>query len=210
MAPVITVFVTSFLVALSGALVPGPLLMVTVSESPRRGSATGPLLIIGHGILEGLLVLAVLMGLAPLLNRSGIFETIAILGAGVLVFMAITMVKDLPTLSLEGRNARTPRRSLILTGALVSLANPYWSLWWITVGVGYILWSMHYGAWGWIAFFSGHVLADFLWYSGISLAISHGRKLLSLKLYRGLVGGCAVFLVGFACYFVYMAASRLA
>jgi len=159
--PLVSVLVTSFLVALSGALVPGPLLMVTVSESPRRGAMTGPLLIVGHGILEGLLVLAILLGLAPILKRPGVFETIALLGAAVLVIMAIQMFRQLPTLSLEGGELKARRSSLILTGALVSLANPYWSLWWITVGLGYILWSMNYGMWGWITFLGGHLLADF-------------------------------------------------
>jgi len=203
--PLVSVLVTSFLVALSGALVPGPLLMVTVSESPRRGAMTGPLLIVGHGILEGLLVLAILLGLAPILKRPGVFETIALLGAAVLVIMAIQMFRQLPTLSLEGGELKARRSSLILTGALVSLANPYWSLWWITVGLGYILWSMNYGMWGWITFLGGHLLADFFWYSGISVSVAHGRRFLSLNLYRGLVVSCALFLIAFAGYFLYLA-----
>jgi len=44
--------ITSFVVALSGALMPGPLLTVTVGEATRRGFWAGPLIILGHGILE--------------------------------------------------------------------------------------------------------------------------------------------------------------
>jgi threonine/homoserine/homoserine lactone efflux protein len=43
---------TSFVIALSGAMMPGPLLTVTISESPRRGMLAGPLLVLGHGILD--------------------------------------------------------------------------------------------------------------------------------------------------------------
>jgi threonine/homoserine/homoserine lactone efflux protein len=46
----ITLFVTSFIVALSGAVMPGPLLTVTISETSRRGLMTGPLLIVGHAV----------------------------------------------------------------------------------------------------------------------------------------------------------------
>ncbi|MBN1636251.1 MAG: LysE family transporter, partial [Deltaproteobacteria bacterium] len=61
------IFGSSFVIALSGAMVPGPLLTVTISESARRGAMTGPLLIVGHGILELLLLIAIMMGLAPFL-----------------------------------------------------------------------------------------------------------------------------------------------
>ena len=61
----IAIFTSSFIIALSGALMPGPLLTFTVSESPQRGAITGPLVILGHGILELALVLALLSGMAP-------------------------------------------------------------------------------------------------------------------------------------------------
>ena len=41
----IAIFSSSFVIALSGALMPGPLLTVTVSESPQRGVVTGPLVV---------------------------------------------------------------------------------------------------------------------------------------------------------------------
>ncbi|HOJ52157.1 MAG TPA: LysE family transporter [Syntrophales bacterium] len=204
-----TVFSTAFLIALSGALMPGPLLMVTISESPRRGFLTGPLLALGHSVLEGILVLAVMVGLSPFLKRSGVFETIAVLGAGMLMYMAWGMIKGLSTLSLKGHDTEARPRSLILAGAMVSLANPYWSLWWITVGLGYVIWSMNFGPWGVILFFFGHILADFTWYSAVSLAFSRGKALFSDRVYRGLVGICALFLIGFACYFLSVAVSNL-
>ena len=43
---------TSFIVALSGALMPGPLLTVTVGEAARRGFWAGPLIMVGHALLE--------------------------------------------------------------------------------------------------------------------------------------------------------------
>lgn len=209
MLTIATVFVTSFIVALSGALMPGPLLMVAISESPRRGFITGPLLIVGHGLLEGILVISIITGLSPFLKQFGVFEVIAILGAAMLIFMARGMVKEIPSLSLKGNDAKRLPRSLLLSGAVVSLANPYWSLWWMTVGLGYILWSMKFGVLGIVFFFLGHILADFIWYSSVSLAFSRGKKLFSDRSYRILVGVCAVFLFVFALYFLYAGLSSL-
>jgi threonine/homoserine/homoserine lactone efflux protein len=204
MATLMTIFVSSFLIALSGALMPGPLLTVTISESPRRGFATGPLLIAGHGLLELTLVAAIFLGLAPLLRQPGVFTAIALSGGAILVWLAIGMFRTLPTLSLTSEQAGAiPGGSLIAKGILMSLANPYWIIWWVTIGLGYILQSRQFGLWGVVFFFAGHISADFLWYSAVSTAVAKGGRLLTDRLYRGLTGLCAGFLILFAAYFFY-------
>ena len=198
MLPFLTIFATSFVVGLSGALMPGPLLTVTISESPRRGLIAGPLLILGHGLLELTLVVALIFGLAPLLKTSAVFITTALTGAGVLVWMAWGMFRSLPGLTLHTAAKDATGRNLVLAGVLLSLANPYWSVWWITIGLGYITHSFTLGIWGAVFFFSGHILADLLWYAAISTAAWKGRGFLSDRIYRLMIGSCAVFLVVFA------------
>ncbi|MDD5169598.1 MAG: LysE family transporter [Syntrophales bacterium] len=203
MLPLLTIFVSSFVIALSGALMPGPLLTVTISESPRRGAMTGPLLIAGHGILEMGLVIAIFWGLAPMLRQEAVFATIALAGAAILVWMAAGMFHALPALSLSSDGQASSRNSLVLTGILMSLANPYWSVWWVTIGLGYILQSREYGIWGVFFFLAGHILADFLWYTAISTAVAKGQQFITDRIYRAITAVCAAFLVIFACYFFY-------
>ena len=76
----ITIFSTSFMIALSGALMPGPVLTVTVSESTRRGALAGPLMMLGHGILELALIMALFAGLAPFLSQDKVFITVSFVG----------------------------------------------------------------------------------------------------------------------------------
>ena len=205
----ITLFVTSFFVALSGAVMPGPLLTVTISESPRRGFMTGPLLIAGHAILELTLVIALLMGLAPLLKATPVFIGIALVGSAVLLWMGIGMLRSLPAMVLTTAGEASKHKNLVFSGALMSLANPYWSIWWATIGLGYILHSMNAGTLGVVAFFTGHILGDLFWYAAVSTAIWKGRKLLSDRSYRILIGTCAVFLIIFACLFAFSGVQKL-
>ena len=203
MIPFLTLFFSSFLIALSGALMPGPLLTVTISESPVRGILTGPLLIAGHAVLEIALVLALLLGLAPLLSHESVFASIALCGSAILLWMAVGMVRTMPHLSFSSPNQTPRKRSLVLTGILMSVANPYWSVWWATIGLGYIIQSRQYGLWGVFFFFAGHILADLLWYTAVSTAVAKGRRLLTDRIYRRLIGLCAAFLVLFSLYFLY-------
>jgi threonine/homoserine/homoserine lactone efflux protein len=204
-----TIFVTSFIVALSGAIMPGPLLTVTISESSRRGPMTGPLLIVGHALLELVLVLSLLMGLAPLLKMEPVFIVIALAGSAVLLWMGIGMLKSLPAMTLVNDGISTPGKNLILSGILMSLVNPYWSIWWATIGLGYILHSMNTGTMGIVAFFTGHIMGDLFWYAAVSMAIWKGRKLISDRGYRILIGTCAIFLIIFSCLFAWSGLQKL-
>jgi len=204
-----TIFVSSFILALSGAMMPGPLLTATISESARRGCRTGPLLIIGHGLLEIVLVIAIMLGLAPYLSRPEIFVIIAITGSAILFWMAYGMFRALPLLSMDFHEQAAGRSSLILEGILLSLANPYWTVWWLTIGLGYIIHCRTYGVAGISAFFAGHILADLAWYSAVSVAISKGRHLMNDGIYRGLIGSCGAILVVFGCYFAYAGISKV-
>ncbi len=205
----ITIFVSSFIIAFSGAMMPGPLLTATISESSQRGFIAGPLLIAGHGILEIILLTALVLGLAPFLQRSDVFTVVAIAGGVILLWMALGMFRALPTLTLSLNAGKTKSGSLIKNGAILSIANPYWIVWWATIGFGYVIYSWSFGISGLIFFFTGHILADFVWYSAVSAAVGKGRHLFTDGFYRWVMGTCAVVLILFACYFFYAGVQKI-
>jgi threonine/homoserine/homoserine lactone efflux protein len=199
----LAIFASSFVIALSGAMMPGPLLTATISESSQRGFIMGPLLIVGHGILELALVTAMLLGLAPFLQQPEVFVATALGGAAILLWMAFSMFRSLPALHLSWEGGRRRRNHPVVSGILMSVANPYWIIWWATIGLGYILYSWQFGLWGVAFFFTGHILADLVWYTLVAAAVAGGRRFMTDRIYRNLIAGCAVFLVLFAGYFVY-------
>lgn len=205
----LTIFFSSFMVAFSGALMPGPLLTVTVSESTRRGVIAGPLMIFGHGILELLLVVALLSGLASIFTRDDVFIGISLIGGTILLWMAYSMLRSLPQLSFTFEEKDEKPRNLVIAGIVLSAVNPYWTIWWASIGMGYIMHSIQYGIAGVAAFFVGHILADLAWYTLVSFGIAKGRHLFNDRRYRGLIAGCACFLVLFSCYFFYSGVEKL-
>lgn len=188
---------------------PGPLLSATISESPRRGAITGPLLILGHGILEIAVLFTVLLGLAPLMEKPLFFIVVSFLGGGFLIHMGIGMLRSAPRLSLSCCSEAGGGKPLVLHGVLLSLANPYFMLWWATIGLGYVMISKQSGLVGIVLFFSGHILADLAWYTGVSTVIAKGRRFISDRMYRGLIIGCALLILGFAVYFIISGIQRL-
>jgi threonine/homoserine/homoserine lactone efflux protein len=201
--------VTSFIVALSGALMPGPLLTLTVGEAARRGFWAGPLIILGHALLELALVLLLLAGVGVWLNRPLVLGVVGVSGAAALGWMGLGLLKASRHSHLafdaKGGSSLNP----IVAGVLMSAANPYWLIWWLTIGLGYVMFSMKYGWLGVGLFFAGHILADFAWYTLVSGAVSRGRRFISDGIYRGFLAGCGVFLFGFGGYFAFQGVNFL-
>ncbi|MGQ9496692.1 MAG: LysE family transporter [Desulfotomaculales bacterium] len=209
------IFATAFVVGLTGAMAPGPLLTVTVAEAARRGFWVGPLLVVGHGILEGSLVAGLAAGLAGLLRLPWVTGMIALVGGVFLLWMGYTIARDAARgrLTLEGIDtsragesavwSRRQAARLVGLGAAISLSNPYWSLWWATIGLTYVTFSLERGGVAPLAFFSGHILSDFAWYALVAAAVAGSRRFLPPLVYRVVLTICGVFLVFLAAYFIY-------
>ncbi len=198
---VLGIFGTSFVIALSGALMPGPVLTVTISESSRRGFWVGPLIILGHAILEFGLVVLLLLGLGPYLNRDIVFGIVGLCGALILMWMAFGMFRSIPSIRLNSEPEAGAKGNLVWAGMLTTLANPYWIVWWATIGLGYVIFAMNSGALGVTAFFAGHISADFAWYSVVSFGVSRGQNFITDRVYKGMIGVCAAALVAFSGWF---------
>ena len=212
------IFASSFIIGLSGAMMPGPLLAVTIRHASTRGFSAAPLLVLGHAILEAALVCLLLFGLTEWIRGDKAIIAIALLGSAMLLRMAAGMAMEVRTLRFDAAPGGVRGRANdgkgsgvrpVIDGIVTSASNPYWSLWWATIGLGYLLLSRGQGWRGVLAFFSGHILSDAAWYLFVGAAVSAGRNWFTDRVYRGVVGACAVFLVFFALTFGYLGVSRL-
>jgi threonine/homoserine/homoserine lactone efflux protein len=85
---------------------------------------------------------------------------------------------------------------------LVSVVNPYWVLWWATVATGYLFLFVKFGILGIVVFYLAHISTDLLWNSLLSFVVVSGRRILSDRVYRGILVACGLFLMTLSLYFI--------
>ena len=213
MAALWLVFSLSFVVALSGALMPGPLLSYTVARTvrtPRGGWLTGALVIAGHAALEGAIVCGLLFGIMGFLRTPLAVRIIGSVGGAFLVWSGVSMLAGLVrgrqaapgTAGAKAAPSPLDRLGPVAGGVLVSMANPYWWVWWVTVGAASMLrFDVSFERWpALVAFFLGHEAGDLAWYLAVSTLVHLGRRGIPPVAYDVLLGVCAVAVIGFGLY----------
>ena len=203
-------FSTAFVVGLSGALMPGPVTAVTAEHSLKKGIIAAPMVTLGHGVMEALVIVLLVFGLGRFMAQPAVTGVIGLLGGLVLAWMGWGMIKSARGGSLSIENTGNgPKGTVgpVSAGILSTLANPYWFLWWATVGASYVTLSQRYGLPGVMVFFGGHILADFLWLLVIAGILVTGKKFISNRIYTDIVFVLGLFLVVLAAYFFWVGVS---
>lgn len=204
----LTFFAGAFIIALSGAMMPGPLLTVTVAKVARKGFWQGPLIVFGHAILELVLVSLLLLGLRSALDSPAVIIAASGIGGLALILMGIDIVAEVSAgrihLSLEAGSKREVA-SATLSGIITSLSNPYWTIWWLTIGAGYLAIASRSGTSGTVGFYFGHISGDLAWYTLVAAMVAKGRQYLSDRFFRSFLFACGVFMIVLGVYFAYSA-----
>ncbi|MBC7189092.1 LysE family transporter [Candidatus Aerophobetes bacterium] len=187
-------------ISLSGVMMPGPVFAATLARSTNSRFA-GSFIAIGHGIVEFPLMVLIYFGLYHLFQTRSVKIALGIIGGVVLIYLGkdIFNLKKAVKVNFKKNN---PGSKATLTGALTSLFNPYFILWWITVGTVLIMRSTVFGVAGFVLFGIVHWLCDFLWYSFVSLGAHHSGKMWGEKVQIFLYGISSLLLIFFGTWFV--------
>lgn len=200
----LAIFVFSFVVTFGAVVSPGPVTAAILSESPRQGWKVGPLVAGGHSLLELLMVILIALGLAAGMAAPTPRLIIGTLGGLTLLAIGLSYVLGalrgtirLPQTS--DKPLATSRVRLFGLGIAMTLSNPFWYVWWVTVAAGYLAQASVLGLATVAAFYVGHISADFAWDTFLSVTASAGRRVFSERAYRGLIlltGGFMIYLGG--------------
>jgi len=213
------IFSFSFLVALTGAMSPGPLLTYTIIKSvktKRRGYLMGLWIITGHAILEMGIIILLLLGFSFVLKNITVVRIIGVSGGLILILFGASIIRDIingniSTNFLNSRNELNKDPGLtenkgienpIFGGIMVSMSNPYWWVWWATIGFAFMIqFNISFKKWPkLIAFFLGHEAGDLIWYLLVSTLAFFGLRHMNRKAYYGILMFCALFMVLFGIY----------
>jgi threonine/homoserine/homoserine lactone efflux protein len=213
------IFSFSFFVALTGAMAPGPLLTYTIIKSvtaKNRGYLMGLWVIVGHAAIEIVIIIFLLMGFSFVLKNVIIVRIIGVVGGIILIYFGGSIIRDaylkkIPTDFLKSaKNSdetsikinKNGLENPVIGGMMISLANPYWWVWWATIGFAFMLqFEISFNEWPkLLAFFLGHEAGDLAWYLLVSILSFFGLRRLNEKAYYGFLVVCSFFMILFGVY----------
>ena len=200
MEQIIEFAVTVIIISASGVMAPGPLFAANIAYGLQGGGKAGIKMAVGHTIVE--LPLVILLGI-------GVFSfeifpefriLISILGAITLFVFAGIQIKT--TLQMKETTFNL-KHNAVLTGIILSALNPFFIIWWLSVGFKLISDAMLIWAFvGIIIVFLLHIWMDFVWLYSVACLAAKSSKILSNKNYKILMMGLSAMVIYFGIAFI--------
>ena len=187
---------TVVIVSASGVLSPGPLFIVSTLRATKLGAVSGIQCAVGHTLVEAPLVLALSLGLSILLNPTSLRFIAVVGGAVLLIFALLQFLRASRKVEVSSTElpASWERRPGVILGIVFTGLNPFFIIWWLTVGSALISQAILLGTIGGVALmYAAHIWMDYAWLGGTAKIAGHGRFLLG-KWFRLLliIFGCAM------------------
>ena len=181
--------VTVVLVTVSGALAPGPLFFATISHGSRSGAKSGLIFSLSHTVVEFTLIMFFALGLLTIASEPIVKLVIGMTGGIVLVaFGTFQILNSIKFKAYESKKNQSSYRHLFLIGLAFTGLNPYFILWWLTVGAQLIIISLEFAAFvGVIFMYLCHVWMDYVWLTSVAHFAKKGTNVIGLKWYRSLM-----------------------
>jgi len=196
---VLPILASVVVISLSGILIPGPMFALTVVKSYRSPWA-GVWIALGHAMIEVPLILLIYFGLARFFENTTVQLVLSLLGGGVIIWMGIAMFRVRAEVVQRGEDL--PYSSLV-TGIVTSGLNPYFFLWWATVGLMLVMRFLEFGIPGLIILVIVHWSCDLVWLSLVSNVVYRTHSLWGLKFQERMFIICSFLLIGFGGWFIF-------
>jgi len=189
-------------ISASGVMSPGPLFAANVMYGLREGKISGIKIAIGHTIVEFPLILLLGIGFFSIESIPEMRTVITILGAAGLFVFAILQIRSVTKqkFNLETRSGQGP----FVAGILLSALNPFFIIWWLTIGLVLISESIqNFGIIGIVILFLFHIWMDYAWLFTIAAFSSKAKNYLSKRNFKIIIIGLSVVLIYFGIDFLF-------
>ena len=169
-----TVVVTS----LSGVMAPGPMFTMTLAKSYKSPWA-GARVSLGHAVIEVPLILLIYFGVAQFFQNIVVQLVLSVLGGGMIIWMGIGLFRARKEVA---QGSRGTSYSAFVAGILMSGLNPFFLVWWVTVGSLLLMTFLEFSPQGLILFIVVHWLCDLVWLSLVSFTVYKTHSFLDQRL----------------------------
>ncbi|HOX38567.1 MAG TPA: LysE family transporter [Candidatus Brocadiia bacterium] len=186
-------------VSLSGVMAPGPMTATALAAGVRRRHA-GLYMALGHAVIEFPLMLVIVSGAGRMLEYRGARAAIGITGGAFLIFMGAQLLRDIRKAATA--ESKTEQTHPFVAGILLSGGNPYFLLWWATIGLALAGGAAELGAGAFALFAAAHWLCDLFWLEALTMASFKGRELVGGRAQKVVMLVCAVTVLLFGVKFI--------
>ena len=201
-----------FLVGFSGAVVPGAMLLIVITETVQKGWKSGELIIVGHSILEIGIIASLIFGLGILFTNPTFQILSPIIGGIVLILFGARTIQTKDQIvnfkqtdeliESTQTNSKINYKKGITMGIITSIANPYFLIWWLSIGWVYMNNLLPYLPFEGIniltsatLIFIFHIAADIVWYNIVIIGINKGMKFVNNNFYKKIIIVSSLFLL---------------
>tara|TARA_A100001037_G_scaffold105268_1_gene95613 strand:+ start:537 stop:1157 length:621 start_codon:yes stop_codon:yes gene_type:complete len=189
------------IISASGVMSPGPLFAANITHGLKNGTKAGIKIAIGHSLVEFPLVILLGIGILSMEVFPEFRTIISILGAITLFVFAFLQIKTI--LNKNKKISTKLKQGPIITGVLLSGLNPFFIIWWLTIGLKLISDAMAIWAFaGILIVFVLHIWMDFVWLGATAFLISKSKKIISNTNYKIIVLALSVILIYFGITFL--------
>jgi threonine/homoserine/homoserine lactone efflux protein len=186
------------LVSLSGVMMPGPVLAATITKGLNNRHA-GIWIALAHGVVEFPLIAGLYLGLGGLFENVTVMSVIGLVGGAMLIYMGTDMIRKRRA---GPEDAEPLPYHPFWVGIITSLSNPYFFLWWATVGILLITTASSFGAWAVAVFAITHWSCDLVWDAFVGYAAFRSRDIWNERVGSAILGICGIVLIWFGAYFM--------
>jgi len=189
---------SAILISLSGVMSPGPLFAVTIAKASREKNA-GILISLGHGVVEFPLMFLIYFGFAWVFTSDFTQKATGLVGGALMIYLGFRMLK---TQRETEEKSSYFKYGSIASGILATVGNPYFLLWWATIGAFLVMNAALFGLIGFSIFAIIHWSCDLVWNIFVSLMVFKSRRFWTKMVHEVVFGFCFIILTGFGAWFI--------
>jgi threonine/homoserine/homoserine lactone efflux protein len=175
-----------------------------VAHGTRSGARGGIAFSIGHTIAEFSLVMLLALGVFTVINEPAVKFVIGVVGGAFLLVFGLLQIRQLSTSKSEEFGCEgVPSRNPLLLGLIFTGLNPYFVIWWLTVGLKLISDSLIFASFaGVLLMYVAHVWMDYVWLTTTAFLARRGTSLIGSRGYRIIMAAFSLIIISFGLYFL--------